>query len=380
MARRVTPKTEPTSTTQAAATRAPEVLVVHPGRVQRELWAAQLSGRGMACVAVSTARQAQVLLAQRDFDAALIAAALPDDRPGTGAALIAEWTRAGVDMSCVLAAGQLSIDAAVEALRVGACDVVDETLDADELAHRLKNAAERTRGLRERVAVDAARNRKLRRLCRRLNESRHELSQQVTALCGDMTAACHEMADQLATVGMASEFKCLIGQELDVESLLRTALEYTLARTGPTNAAIFLPASTGDYSLGAYVNYDKARDTAEVMLDHLADVLPERFEEDEGAVNITTAQELEERLGDASHWLEDHTLLTYTCRWKGETLAVVAFFRERGLPFTEATVRVVDTLGALFAAQLARVIRVHHRMIGKNKAADWREDEPGLAA
>ena len=54
-------------------------------------------------------------------------------------------------------------------------------------------------------------------------------------------------------------------------------LEFTLSKIGSTNAAIFLPTSSGDYSLGAYVNYDIPRDGIEIMLDQLADVLAPNF-------------------------------------------------------------------------------------------------------
>ena len=44
----------------------------------------------------------------------------------------------------------------------------------------------------------------------------------------------------------ALEFTGLIKQELDIENLLRTTLEYVLGRSGPTNAAVFLPTTSGD--------------------------------------------------------------------------------------------------------------------------------------
>ena len=82
--------------------------------------------------------------------------------------------------------------------------------------------------------------------------------------------------DQMKNIALASELNTIFRQELDLESLLRTVLEYTLRKVGSTNAAIFLPSSTGDFTLGAYVNYDCPRDTAETLLDHLADILESR--------------------------------------------------------------------------------------------------------
>ena len=45
---------------------------------------------------------------------------------------------------------------------------------------------------------------------------------------------------------IVTEFGGLIRQELDIESLLRTTLEFVLGRCGPTNAAVFLPTTSGD--------------------------------------------------------------------------------------------------------------------------------------
>ena len=74
----------------------------------------------------------------------------------------------------------------------------------------------------------------------------------------------------MTMVTLASEFNSLIRQELDLESLLRVSVEFILGKSGPTNAAVFLPAASGDYSLGAYVNYDCPKDSAEVLMDQLA--------------------------------------------------------------------------------------------------------------
>lgn len=115
-------------------------------------------------------------------------------------------------------------------------------------------------------------------MCRRLNTAREQVSQQVDTLCSDLVNAYQELADHMNQVTTATEFKGLIRNELDIESLLRTTLEFVLSRSGPTNAAIFLPTTSGDYSLGAYVNYDCPKETVDVLLDHLANVVAPRFE------------------------------------------------------------------------------------------------------
>ena len=45
---------------------------------------------------------------------------------------------------------------------------------------------------------------------------------------------------------------------------------HLLTKTGPTNAAVFLPDSVDHYGLGAYVNYDCPRESIAALLDALA--------------------------------------------------------------------------------------------------------------
>ena len=65
----------------------------------------------------------------------------------------------------------------------------------------------------------------------------------------EVNDAYRDLNDRMNDVALATEFGSLIRRELDIESLLRTVLEFVLTKSGPTNAAIFLPASSGDFSL-----------------------------------------------------------------------------------------------------------------------------------
>jgi hypothetical protein len=179
-------------------------------------------------------------------------------------------------------------------------------------------------------------------------------------------------------VTTASEFKGLIRHELDIESLLRTTLEFVLGRSGPTNAAVFLPTTSGDYSLGAYVNYDCPKDTVDILLDHMANVIAPRFEAADPLVNLESSDALDEYVGDQAEWLGDSNVAGLACRHEGETLAIVLLFRDRHAAFGKALLEQVQTVGELFAAQLARVIKVHHRHLPKHKWGQIGDPEPGV--
>ena len=171
----------------------------------------------------------------------------------------------------------------------------------------------------------------------------------------------------MSQVSVASEFKGLIRYELDIEALLRTTLEFILARSGPTNAAVFLPTTSGDYSLGAYVNYDCPKDTCDLLLDHMASAIAPKFEMQIGIASILGAGELSRRLGDHAAWLGDSALLAMACRHEEETLAIMTLFRDRRTAFPPSLLDQLRTVGDLFASQLARVIHIHHRHLPKDK-------------
>lgn len=168
-------------------------------------------------------------------------------------------------------------------------------------------------------------------------------------------------------VSVASEFKGLIKHELDIEALLRTTLEFVLSRTGPTNAAVFLPTTSGDFSLGAYVNYDCPKDTCDILLDHMANVVAPKFERQIGIAHLVTPGELKARIGEDAAWLGESAVAAMACRHDGETLAIFLLFRDRRSVFPPTVLEQVKTVGELFAAQLARVIHIHHRHLPKDK-------------
>lgn len=176
-----------------------------------------------------------------------------------------------------------------------------------------------------------------------------------------------ECAAAMNQVTTATEFKTLIKHELDIEQLLRTTLEFVLARSGPTNAAVFLPTTSGDYSLGAYVNYDCPKETVDMLLDHVANTVAPKFEKSTVIVQLNDARKLEDFAGGDSAWLGESGVIGFACRHESEVLAIVMLFRDRLSPFGPLLVDQLKTIGELFASQLARVIHVHHRHLPKEK-------------
>ncbi|MFG0284489.1 MAG: hypothetical protein ACF8R7_08725, partial [Phycisphaerales bacterium JB039] len=214
----------------------------------------------------------------------------------------------------------------------------------------------------------------LQRLCRRLDADRSEITEQLSSLCADLAGAYEEMTDQIDQVSVASEFGALARQELDVESLLRTALEFILAKVGSTNAAIFLPSTTGDWSLGAYVNFDRPRDTIDVLLDGLGATLAPRMAREHEVLLAARADEFSALIGDESIWLGDCGGMVFSCREEHECLAVVCLFRDERTPFDEEMRSTMETIASLFGRQLGRIVHIHHRHLPKDQWGAFESD------
>lgn len=389
MARRKTTTSEPGTTSGAVAARddeahlgpaAPRVLIVSGSRLERMRLATRLSDTRDAtrgeCAHADSARSALRAVESGSYDLALIRCELPD---GSGAALARELSRRAGAPQAILLSENPTLEQAVEAMRSGAADIVSAASHADLIAS-MRQAFERSRLAREREA----RIERLTRVCRKLNQARHEVTRQVSSLCGDMVDAYQELSGQVMQISIASEFNSLIRQELDVESLLRTSLEFILAKTGPTNAAVFLPATSSDFSLGAYVNYDCPKDAADVLLEHLAGIVAPRMEGQTELKVFSSDRELRDFLGDDAHWLEGSNAIAFACHQEDECLAVVILFRDRRSPFAASLMPGLKVIAELFGKQLGRVIHIHHRHLPKDKwggfGTDEGEDDIDLAA
>ncbi len=245
----------------------------------------------------------------------------------------------------------------MHAMRLGAIDFFHTPLQQCELRERLDAALTRTR-------VEQRRDNRLIRLkaiCSELNEARRDIAEQLDNLSREVVNAYEGMSEQMNEVAMASEFRTLLRQELDIEDLLRTALEYALTKTGPTNAAVFLTEGGSDFSLGAYVNYDCPRETIAEVLDRLGSAICPQMANEKEIVTFQDAREFAQWLDIEAGMLAESEVIAFSCAHESETLAVIVLFRSKTKPFDHALPGVIDTLRPIFAAQLANVMRIHHR-------------------
>ena len=139
---------------------------------------------------VDTVEDARSVAAQEPFDVILAAATLAD---GRGLDLLR--TGIAADIPFVLIEDHLDGERVLEAMRLGATDVVHPQLTPDQVIGTIGRAVRRGRLCRR----DIRRSRRLRRLSSKLIRDRRELRQRVDLICRDLVVAYQRLAEKVVT-------------------------------------------------------------------------------------------------------------------------------------------------------------------------------------
>ena len=286
--------------------------------------------------------------------------------------------------SIMMLAHNANVEDLTKAMQGGAVDFLVGPPSSEEIEDRIRNAALKSRQTTER----SRRAERLRGLSRRIDDTRrevlaaieeHEVDLEQPPLHDEPTEQISDVADSESPADntMADEFREIIRQELDVEDMLRSSLEYILQKTGPTNAAVFLAGGDNGFGLGAYVHYDLTRVMVEPMLQRLAN---------EACPAISDAQDVL-RFDDAETFINDcdlggevsprQQMVAVPCHHEGECMAIMVLFRSEDDPYQDELASSLDVLREVFAQQLASLIRIHNRL-----DASWpdepADEEPGF--
>lgn len=339
------------------------LLVDHEPKV-RELLNDAVAGESLQVSSASSLEEAQEQLEAGPVDLLLIDPNLPD---GSGLQFAAEARKKRPATQTIVITGQPSLERAIEAIRIGVNDFIVKPLDLDVLNEHVRQAMARHK-LRRRNRRRYAR---LKKVCNQLSKAHQEVSKQVDVLCNDLVTAYQELANQMQQVVQTGEFSTHIGEELDLEKLLRKTLEFLLQKAGPTNAALFLPTTADEFTVGGYVNYDCTSEPADIILQHLADVVAPKLASRNELLHITDNDTLEQWIGDDAAYLADSHLVAFSCRHDDESLAAIILFRDQSEPFTPELLDAAASIAPVLGDYLAKVIRIHHRHIpGTNSSGE----------
>jgi DNA-binding response OmpR family regulator len=323
---------------------------------------------GHRCTCVPTLDGARKALQSGDIDLMLLDACLEAD----ALSLITE-SRTGCPWLRVIAwSREADSNATIEAIRLGASDYLHLPEALKELPARIGKAI--SQGLSHR-----RREQKLKRLmeaCNTLRASKDEMSEQVDVLCSDLASAYRNIKDQMSTVEMTTEFRTLISQELDVEDMLRTTLEYILKKVGPTNGVVHLREAEGEYGIGAFVNYEWQDRNIMPSLEKLGELLCGPMQSEDSLMKFEDVESFARQDGVDPALFEDSEIVSFTCNRNGTCLAIVTLFRSSSTPFTDEMAGMLDAMRDILAEQLGRILRVYKRSISEwpvesEDESDW---------
>ena len=259
--------------------------------------------------------------------------------------------------SAVWLSASASVAETLAAMRIGFADILSLPLRGEEFEHRIDSVLRRADPMR-RTAERAAH---WEQVSRRLDRARRDADRAAADARSDLDDAREETRRRVEEAVVSSEFRTLLRQELDVENMLRTAMEYLLTRTGPTNAAVFLDNGEGRWNLAAYVNYRIPRTSIATALDKIAEQVCPSVAEQEGILCFSDVGEFVESIGPEGEPLADQEVVAFGCRRENECLAVAVLFRDRREPFPDSCAGLFDLLRAILAEQMSSIVRIHHR-------------------
>lgn len=310
-------------------------------------------------------------LRSRAFDLVLLDHAALGTRTGRVARAV---RMASPGASLLVTSSPEDVATIAQLMRAGVHDAIPQRSDwsAPELVDCVRTLAARavaSRLAHERLTV-------LESACRRLSRERAELEAQVLQMASGLAAAEQAACEREERAALSSEFRTLVAQETDIDSVISIGGHYLVARMGATNAALFV--LDGDrWRLGGYVRDDLARRAAGGLLDHVADAWCTRIAAHAGCVRISPAEPAPEGWAALSGLLPGRHVLAFACYGQEGALiahpvAAVVLFREASRPFGPECVRAAEALGPAFGASIDRVRRVLSRA-----RPSWPAEPPG---
>lgn len=306
-------------------------------------------GRELGCnlVCARDVSEARAIIDRQSVELLVTDMHLPD---GDGTSLIASLQQKQPTAGVIVIAGEPTVATAISALRAGAADFIPKPLSPVQLLERVNSALDRQRA----HAKAERRLDRLRDAVRRLNTSRRLVTRKVDLLCNDLVSAYGELSRQLDDVRNQESFRKLLRESNDLEQMLCHAMDWILRKAGYCNVAIWLAADTDEFQLGAYMKYTIAGEpqVTDTMRDGVVQqTLKQGFVHltAENAHTVLTAAELKH--------LADQTIITTNCTYLGESLAVVALFRDDRAPFSAEDVTMLKAVAPVFATSLAGMVR-----------------------
>lgn len=327
----------------------PTVLVVDDEPAMLEMFR-DIVVSDVACklhVAKSMA-EARKVLTKQSIDVMVADVMLPD---GSGMDLLAELKLTSPSGAAVFMTGQPSVEQTTYAMRHGALDYLPKPFSAEQIREHVKIAIQK----QQIAARNERRLTKLKTAVRELNKARRTVSQKVDLLCNDLVSAYGEVSAQMQTLRVQESFRRTLEQAKDLEQLLCHAMDWLLKEAGYCNIAIWLSGQDENrFELGAYMKYTVVGEKKVTMALQKALVQPTVRE---GFLHLSDSEFAHLLPAADKKLMPPQTVMSASCTYLGESLAVVAMFRDGKCPFKDEDVAMFKAITTVFATQLASAVR-----------------------
>ena len=358
------------SVAMTSSTQSPVILVVDDEPDMIELFR-DLLGADVSCQVHTAAsmREARRLMKKHPIDLMVADVCLPD---GSGMDLLEELRLTRPAAGAMFMTGKPNVDHTVFALRHGVLDYLPKPFTATQACEQVKSALRRQRT----NALNERRLGRLKHVLREMNKSRRTVSKKVDLLCNDLIGAYGEVAQQMLTVRTQENFRRTIEQAVDLEQLLCHAMDWLLKEAGYSNIAVWLSDDGGAFELGAYMKYTLVG--TQKVTTTLRDALVQSTVRD-GFLHLSSSEMTQMLTPVERKLLPDQTVISASCAYLGESLAVVSLFRDGKTPFRDEDANMLREIAGIFATQLATVVKRGDGENATSEATDetpWIDEEP----
>jgi hypothetical protein len=133
-------------------------------------------------------------------------------------------------------------------------------------------------------------------------------------------------------------------------------MDWLLRQVGYCNIGIWLASAEHDLQLGAFMKYTIAAEPPlmEALQKNLLKLTMRR-----GFVRLGAADLKATLTSGELKYLAEQEVLAINCTYLGESLAVMALFRDHNTPFSTDDVAAIKTMSPLFALSLARAVKIN---------------------
>jgi hypothetical protein len=199
------------------------------------------------------------------------------------------------------------------------------------------------------------------RLCNSINEELQRVSDENDSLSHELANSHCDSQNKIQQVATAAEFQTLVNQELEIESMLRTALGYLLARIGATNAAVYLQEGDTDWGIGAYINYDRQPEQFQTLIDTLVPAACPLIADETGVARFLDGETFANTVGADTLDFSGSEVVTMGCTYEDRCMAAIVLFRGDTKPFDQECLDTLETIQSIFGHQLGTILKIHRR-------------------